>query len=704
MNPIKRVLALMLVLAMCTAFFVMPASAEVIEDDGDTILYVNTYPNNPVGTTSTNHNFGTYNIKVGETATITLDNTLTNSCTRCGRLVRAVVPASYAFPGTRNNMMTDDTGWTVTDTGSAKLGYYTTDGLNRTRMEISFKGLKPGTSHIKITLFGEHYQIGSARGNCDWCGQYLQVGSLAKGWYKTAGTFTINVTCDHATKTATDNLNGTHTWTCDVCGETGTEAHTTTTVPGTAATCTEAGLTDGTKCTLCDYEVAGVVIPALNHPEANRVPITEQAATCTEAGHTAGEKCSLCDTILSGNETRPALGHDLVYSTEEATKDTKHTEICTREGCDYTATVDHTWDEGTVTKEATCSEEGETTYTCVCGATKTEPIQKLEHTSVDAAYKAPTCTEAGHEAGTKCEVCGEVLSGCDEIPAIGHNFANPVSNGNGTHTLSCINPDCSATKTDDCAYGEPTWSWTKAGNDSDFTAAVKHSCICGYIESTNDATVTKEVNGNQVKYTATYGEYTSEKIVDLTYTVTVENGVVQPGDANVGSYGYGEHVQAVADAAPEGKYFDGWYMNDTKVSSNTTYPFVVTGDIALTAMYKDAPVEAKPTVALTMGNMTAISGGYSLKMTASWSVPEGYQFVEGGIKRAYSLNGTIIKDTNALTTVHTSTLRNMNGTYAYTAKISTATANTKTVNAAAYIVVKNAAGDTLTLYSPICQN
>ena len=44
------------------------------------------------------------------------------------------------------------------------------------------------------------------------------------------------------------------------------------------------------------------------------------------------------------------------------------------------ATGKHTYDEGVVTKEATCTEPGEKTFTCtVCGDTTTESIQALDH-------------------------------------------------------------------------------------------------------------------------------------------------------------------------------------------------------------------------------------------------------------------------------------------------------------------------------------
>lgn len=63
----------------------------------------------------------------------------------------------------------------------------------------------------------------------------------------------------------------------------------------------------------------------------------------------------------------------------------------------------HTWDDGDVTKKATCKETGVKIYTCtVCNETKTEPIAKLTtHTPGEAA------TETTDQV---CTVCGEVLA------------------------------------------------------------------------------------------------------------------------------------------------------------------------------------------------------------------------------------------------------------------------------------------------------
>ncbi|MBQ7926443.1 MAG: hypothetical protein IJ335_09145 [Lachnospiraceae bacterium] len=81
----------------------------------------------------------------------------------------------------------------------------------------------------------------------------------------------------------------------------------------------------------------------------------------------------------------------------------------------------HTCDygSGTVTKEATCKEEGVRTFTCSCGASKTESIGKTGHNYVTDS-KAATCTEAGYEK-TACSSCGDVKSE-STTPATGHSM------------------------------------------------------------------------------------------------------------------------------------------------------------------------------------------------------------------------------------------------------------------------------------------
>lgn len=80
----------------------------------------------------------------------------------------------------------------------------------------------------------------------------------------------------------------------------------------------------------------------------------------------------------------------------------------------------HSWDYGTITQSATCSREGERTYTCsLCGATKTESISKTNH-SWFTSTTDPTCGMDGRVEAV-CTECG-ASKDTEYIPATGDHF------------------------------------------------------------------------------------------------------------------------------------------------------------------------------------------------------------------------------------------------------------------------------------------
>ena len=70
------------------------------------------------------------------------------------------------------------------------------------------------------------------------------------------------------------------------------------------ATCTEPG-TKERKCSRCD-EAETDTIPATGHTEVEDAAV---AATCTTAGKTAGSHCSVCKAVIKAQEEIPAAGH-----------------------------------------------------------------------------------------------------------------------------------------------------------------------------------------------------------------------------------------------------------------------------------------------------------------------------------------------------------------------------------------------------------
>ena len=82
--------------------------------------------------------------------------------------------------------------------------------------------------------------------------------------------------------------------------------------------------------------------------------------------------------------------------------------------------------EWVVTKEATCTSEGEKVQYCKdCDKELyREKIEKKAHTLVKDVAVDATCTTPGKTEGTHCSVCGEVIVKQDEIPALGHSFGD----------------------------------------------------------------------------------------------------------------------------------------------------------------------------------------------------------------------------------------------------------------------------------------
>ncbi len=101
-------------------------------------------------------------------------------------------------------------------------------------------------------------------------------------------------------------------------------------------------------------------------------PETTKAPTCEAAG-VKTFTCSVCGATRT--EAITALGHD--YGAWTKLDDTYHQKTCSHDARHIEKEA-HKWDAGIITKEATTDAEGVKTYTCtVCGATKTEKIDKL---------------------------------------------------------------------------------------------------------------------------------------------------------------------------------------------------------------------------------------------------------------------------------------------------------------------------------------
>ena len=123
----------------------------------------------------------------------------------------------------------------------------------------------------------------------------------------------------------------------------------------------------------------------------------------------------------------------------------------------------HSYTES-ITKQPTCTEEGEKTFTCDCGDTYTEIILAKGHTEIIDKAVPATCTTDGKTEGSHCYVCGEVIKAQTVIKATGHNFGSwsttkaATCTESGTQTRKCASCGKTETKTIP-AKGHTSSSW-----------------------------------------------------------------------------------------------------------------------------------------------------------------------------------------------------------------------------------------------------
>ena len=226
-------------------------------------------------------------------------------------------------------------------------------------------------------------------------------------------------------------------------------------------TCTKEGEKKFT-CAICNNtKIEKIGIDATNHLHSEIR--NQKEASCKEEGYSGDKYCPDCGTKLSSGNTiaktenhnwnkgvitkKPTCAETGVKTytcsicsktkTENIAKTTKHlhTEIRNKKdatcgedgytgntyctdckktisyGQTITKTGNHTWDDGKVTKEPTCTANGVTTFTCiVCKKTKTRSIKATGHSYGEyVVVKEPTTTEKGLKSKT-CSACGKVYS------------------------------------------------------------------------------------------------------------------------------------------------------------------------------------------------------------------------------------------------------------------------------------------------------
>lgn len=212
----------------------------------------------------------------------------------------------------------------------------------------------------------------------------------------------VSIVCDHSFGgwTKVDDTN--HQRTCSSCSHVETLNHTW----------------DGGK----------VTTPATCKTEG------ESLYTCTGCGATRTQKL-------------PLAGHSFSSWTKVDNNQHKHT--CSV--CQLSETNNHTWNSGTVIKEATCISAGEIRYTCTgCGMIRTETVAKLSTHTYD------------HGCDNTCNICNASRT-------TSHSYSSSWSSDKTGHWHACVH----------CGDKKDITSHTAGPEPTDTTA---QTCtICNYI-------------------------------------------------------------------------------------------------------------------------------------------------------------------------------------------------------------------------------
>lgn len=317
-----------------------------------------------------------------------------------------------------------------------------------------------------------------------------------------------------------------------------------------AATCTEVG-TKTFRCSGCSETKMEEIAKTAHKSVVDKAV----AATCTESGLTEGSHCSVCNAVIKAQSAVPALGHD--FSKSYQSDADMHWHICSRckvlsekaahkfdntTDCSKPATCtecghikaagNHVWNEGIISKQASCAEDGETIYTCtICGDVMREKIPAIGHdfsseytvdlpaTCVKSGIKSyhctrdgclessgaveipaighkevaddsieATCTEPGSTGGSHCSACGAQIKEAETVPAKGHS---PVTDTEkpATCTESGLTEGshCSVCGVTITAQEPIPASGHQYGNWSDFGDGAVHIRTCTVCKATDSA-------------------------------------------------------------------------------------------------------------------------------------------------------------------------------------------------------------------------
>lgn len=495
----------------------------------------------------------------------------------------------------------------------------------------------------------------------DW-----QVKSSTDATCKTAGTVTSECSRCHETKTETGVLDPNN--------------HEGPIVDDAAvpATCTSTGLTAGTHCTACGKAVVAQTETPINPSNHTKVVTDEAVApTCTETGLTEGTHCADCKAVITAQQTIEAL--------------------------------DHAWDEGVITQEATRAEDGVKTYTCTRDAShkKTEAIPALGVQITVTANELGTTTLNGTPttgAAQKVAYASTytlTATANEDAEFIGWMVNGKMVSKNAVYTTG--------------AYADLTYVPVfapKAAVDFVVTFIDQFNKVIATIASSELAGLTELPSAPDYPhytfegYDLTLDEVkalTDSKVVtasyakdDTTYTVNAYGCTITVDGRDYNETATVSHDARVTVKPNSADVAKSWTVNSSQAAFGAEYSFYVTADVEVS--YSTLDVTAAPTVAnVSVDQIDDVK----VRFLATRSVTDGYTLLESGFVYGKDMNSAdIVLDNVNGTTCRVIKNSNMaaDGQFALTVGIASKTGK---IGVAAYIIVKDSTGTVYPIYAPV---
>lgn len=255
---------------------------------------------------------------------------------------------------------------------------------------------------------------------------------------------------------------------------------------GGTATCTEKAI-----CRICGRAYGK---PLGHTPET----IEGVSPTCTESGITDGSRCKVCGEILESQKPLSALGHSwsewTVTQAATCTEDGEHERTCAtcnEKETEVITSSGHEFGEWKPTTAATCTAGGEDTRKCNhCDLTETRTVSAKGHTEEVKEGYAATCTKTGLTDGVWCSACEKWIVAQKTIPATQHDYdvtvVDPKCAEQGYTLHKCKNCGDSYKSDYTMPTGSHTWSdWsqTKAASCTEEGEKTRKCSSCGATET-----------------------------------------------------------------------------------------------------------------------------------------------------------------------------------------------------------------------------